>query len=234
MGLGFGLKWSGTLENTGDVDFMLVLGLFFLPVLVTTSTGVWLLEQARVMRAGNYLYHLEYYINRQLETNPVAWESWLRGEWESLSREPDGSLTQRFRDRLASPQHVYNWAFIIGYPMYFLTLTVVSLLLVYQLRTVIPGGIIIVGILGAAVISVSVTLAVAAFLQINHGIHAGTDLFPNYLLFLQDTFDKEPGVHVEHLFRLHKQELEDLPLDADTVHGQFEELIELAKEDEEG
>lgn len=234
VGLGVGLKSAEVLGDTGNISSTLSLGLFFLPVLVITSTGVWLLEQARVMRAGNYLHHLEYYINQQLETNPVAWESWLRGEWEPPNIESGAPRIQRIRGRLASPQHVYNWAFLIGYPAYFLTLTFVSMVLVYQLRAVIPGGVITVGIYGAVTMSASLALSAASFLQINHGTHDRTDSLSDYHLFLRDVFDKEPHtMQMNHLFRLYESELNDIPLETNTVHEQFQEIIALAKEGEQ-
>jgi len=45
---------------------------------VVALTSLWLIEQSRMMRAGNYLYLLEDKINNSIKWPQMTWENWLR------------------------------------------------------------------------------------------------------------------------------------------------------------
>lgn len=120
-GLQFGLKLQGK-PLSNPTLFSLLLNIIFiaLPWIVIVTAGMWLLEHCRVMRAGNYLQLLEHRINKRVPGYPLHWETWLRDPHSPSTR------WQKLRD----PHVVYDIAFTIAYPMFFLLLGVVSLALV--------------------------------------------------------------------------------------------------------
>lgn len=65
--LGFGL--------TKDVYSALIMSI---PFIVSVLTSWWLVEQSRMMRAGDFLQHLEDLINFEVGGTYVTWENWLR------------------------------------------------------------------------------------------------------------------------------------------------------------
>lgn len=67
FGLGMGL--------TETTFRLLVVGM---PPVAVALLGIWLIEQSRMMRAGDYLQFLEDKINRQVGRCCISWENWLR------------------------------------------------------------------------------------------------------------------------------------------------------------
>lgn len=57
----------------------LTLSAIIIPPAVTVLTAYWLVEQSRMMRAGDYLQLLEDEINIKAGGAPLLWENWLRG-----------------------------------------------------------------------------------------------------------------------------------------------------------
>ena len=67
--LGLGLTVAETLTFSSII----------IPPAVTILTAYWLVEQSRMMRAGNYLQLLENEINIKAGGASLLWENWLRG-----------------------------------------------------------------------------------------------------------------------------------------------------------
>jgi len=51
-----------------------------LPPFAYLTLSLWLVEMARMMRAGNYLRFLEYEINLRIKDTGLLWETWLRSQ----------------------------------------------------------------------------------------------------------------------------------------------------------
>lgn len=124
VGTVFGLTFSGALANVsrlGTGAFELVIAAV-LPIVVMAG-GIWLVEQSRVMMAGNYLQLLEYKINERTDGAPMSWENWLR-------RDPaDLPAQHRIPDDWYDPQAVYDRAYLLGYVGFFAVVGGLSLLL---------------------------------------------------------------------------------------------------------
>lgn len=80
VGIGIGVSTVAEVEGGKVPDYILSVGLGALPVIVATSTAAWLLEQARVMRAGNYLSEVEDYLKYDTDKDLIMWETWLRSD----------------------------------------------------------------------------------------------------------------------------------------------------------
>lgn len=80
VGVGVGVSTVARGEAVAVPDYVLSIGLGALPVIVATSTAAWLLEQARVMRAGNYLSEVEDFLRYDTDKELIMWETWLRSD----------------------------------------------------------------------------------------------------------------------------------------------------------
>lgn len=49
-----------------------------IPPTITVLSSLWLVEQTRMMRAGDFMQFLEHKINLELHENNLLWENWLR------------------------------------------------------------------------------------------------------------------------------------------------------------
>jgi hypothetical protein len=79
VGIVYGLQFSGVLPALSDGDPLVTqLIVASIPPIVIVSTSLWLTEQSRMMRAGDFLSFLESKINRELEGPYLTWELWLR------------------------------------------------------------------------------------------------------------------------------------------------------------
>lgn len=126
VGLVFGLVFSGTLsslETQSSISIELVIAAV-LPI-IGSAAGIWLVEQSRVMMAGNYLQILEYKINNQVGNAPMSWENWLRRDRENPPDEVGAPGDASWND----PQNVYDLAYKFGYLSFFLILGSLSVLL---------------------------------------------------------------------------------------------------------
>lgn len=54
-----------------------------IPPMAFVTLALWLIEMARMMRAGNYLRMLENRLNRELGSTGLIWENWLRSQVSS-------------------------------------------------------------------------------------------------------------------------------------------------------
>lgn len=179
VGLTVGLKYTLTSNNSSLEEAVSVL-ILFLPVLIVVSTGIWLLEQARVMQAGNYLQLLEGRINRDIGAPVISWESWLR---RSKTR---CRLHEKW---YFDSNRVYELAFIVGYPLFFLLLGTVSLLLLWTSRIGLLSseGLrvnLLLAIYSASIMVIIILFVCLAGCQISHRWHdmsEGTDQFDNWL-----------------------------------------------------
>lgn len=251
VGLGLGMRAMTAMGDEIPPMAVNALGIAILalPVLIFTSTAVWLLEQARVMRAGNYLFHLESYINDDLEgQDPMSWETWLRREQE---------YRMDFRSGLTAvaPSKVYNVAFHIGYPLYFVALAAISGILLLLFRSTIDGAVAELsaslvptfGVVGEGVVETlvalvvwgvpllgciaTVGLSVVAVTQINHERHDQSEYDDNFAAFLNDKFGS-PSAHraADVLFEEYSEEVAELELDDTDGVTAFEALLREARE----
>ncbi|MGA2122127.1 MAG: hypothetical protein ABSG49_08800 [Methanoregula sp.] len=68
-------------NNTDNYDILTSISMAFLFItapVVIFYTSLWLIEQSRMMRAGDFLELLEDEINRNLQGPYLTWENWLR------------------------------------------------------------------------------------------------------------------------------------------------------------
>jgi len=74
-----------------------------LPPVTVVLTALWIVEQSRMMRAGNYMQFLEDKINTLFDKPVITWENWLRRKvsWFSI-------------------HHIHHWAQYIGCALFFL------------------------------------------------------------------------------------------------------------------
>jgi hypothetical protein len=123
VGLVFGLAFSGALadlESQSPVAFELVVTAV-LPI-VGAAAGIWLVEQSRVMMAGNYLQLVEHKLHRRSGEVVMSWENWLR---RSDKRLPAGVGSPRDGE-WNDPQDVYDVAYRAGYLLFFVGLGLLS------------------------------------------------------------------------------------------------------------
>lgn len=121
VGAVFGFVFSGAAEEFGqqaETSFALLVAAI-LPI-ISVAAGIWLVEQSRVMMAGDYLAHLEHRIAEETDGVAVSWENWLRHEETSTS------------------QAVFDWAYRVGYILFFLGLGLLAVLL-FGIEVVSPG-----------------------------------------------------------------------------------------------
>lgn len=134
VGLVFSLVFSGVLSQLDEIPAASVEVLLgaVLPI-IAAATGIWLVEQSRVMMAGNYLYMLEHKIHRAVGGAPMSWENWLRRRESDLPEDVgmpgDGTIND--------PQDIYNLAYSFGYLFFFLGLAILTALL-YGAEVVVP------------------------------------------------------------------------------------------------
>lgn len=126
VGLVFGLVFSGaldTLQSQAPGSLVLVIAAV-LPI-IGSASGIWLVEQSRVMMAGNYVQLLEYKIHDRTGHAPMSWENWLRRDADDLPNEVGAPGDGNWND----PQDAYNIAYKYGYLAFFFILGVLSILL---------------------------------------------------------------------------------------------------------
>lgn len=115
IGVLFGLQLTGiTSKITGGESLLRFLSAAT-PIIIIISTGVWIVEQTRMMRAGEHLKELEERINDELSdgsnTACLSWESDLR------TKSMSGSKWEKY--------HV--WAHYLGPVGFFLLLGFISI-----------------------------------------------------------------------------------------------------------
>lgn len=110
VGIVYGLQFSGVLQQLQTNDPLVTrLIVASIPPIIIVSTSLWLVEQTRMMRAGDYLSFLETKINDELGDSYLTWELWLR----------TGNTPQVHR--------IHDWAQLFGYLGFFYVLGVFGL-----------------------------------------------------------------------------------------------------------
>lgn len=223
VGLVFGLEFSGTLSEFASATpttFRLVVGAI-LPIVVV-APGIWLVEQSRVMMAGNYLQLLEHKIHDETDHAPVAWENWLR--WDG------GEVTVTGR---LDAQAIYSRGYFLGYLGFFAIVGVLTLGL-FATRVVWTGG-------GTALGALSRNPLAATYLLLWSAFLAGTLYYASQVVrhsghaievdtldaFERRTFERR--VFLEDAFEAAGDRVDELGLDGDDYGEQFEQLVALAE-----
>lgn len=224
VGLVFGLEFSGTLSEFASATpatFRLVLGAI-LPIVVV-APGIWLVEQSRVMMAGNYLQLLEHKIHDEVGNAPVAWENWLRWDAEQVT------VAGRF-----DAQSIYSRGYFLGYVGFFAIVGLLALGL-FATRVVWIGD----GEGGLAALSRN-PLA-AAYLLLWAAFLAGTLYYASQVIRHSghaiavdtlDTFERanfDRRTFLADAFEEVDDRVVELGLDGDSYAEQFEELVSLAE-----
>lgn len=125
LGLGLG----------GEEIFKVLIGAN--PPIIVVLTSLWIVEQSRMMRAGNYLQFLEDKINYEMGTVCISWENWLRREEKRLrpeERREENWLRRKVGqlfDRL-SIHKIHHYAQYIGCVSLFYGIGIISLYLFYE------------------------------------------------------------------------------------------------------
>lgn len=78
VGIVYGLQFSGVLPELATEQPMFKLIIASIPPIIMITIALWVVEQTRMMRAGEYLHFLETKLNRELGEVCLSWEGWLR------------------------------------------------------------------------------------------------------------------------------------------------------------
>lgn len=78
VGIVYGLQFSGVLPELATEQPMFKLIIASIPPIIMVSMSLWVVEQTRMMRAGEYLHFLETKLNLELGEVCLSWEGWLR------------------------------------------------------------------------------------------------------------------------------------------------------------
>ncbi|OGF57588.1 MAG: hypothetical protein A2Z21_06135 [Candidatus Fraserbacteria bacterium RBG_16_55_9] len=132
----------------------LVQGVIFIgiPPVFIVLTSLWVIEQSRMMRAGNYLQCLEVLINRELGKPHLFWENWLR----------------QSRPRISAYHYLAQTIGVFGILIVMDIIGIVGML--WTSDRILPGqiGITLFTILAVIYISTSIFVIVLVFLTLVH------------------------------------------------------------------
>lgn len=107
------------LKTVGEYERILRVLVAALPIIMTVLTAIWVAEQSRIMRAGDYLHCLEIKLNNEFGDKYLLWENWLRS----------GEVSRN--------HNTHNFALLVGYVGFFGILGYLSLQLYLE---VLPHG----------------------------------------------------------------------------------------------
>jgi hypothetical protein len=254
VGLVFSLVFSGVLAQSevlpgGSVE--LLLGAV-VPI-VAAAAGIWLVEQSRVMMAGNYLYLLEHKIHDAVGGAPMSWENWLRRHPEHV---PDG-VSMAGDGEWNDPQDIYNLAYKWGYVLFFVILAVFATML-YFVEVVAPDLGDLSGLTPLDVVQIAwgIFLFLPIYFMVRYGrniiyhdAHSltaegaagsegsggtaddtdGRPIYPVIRDWEQQAFDFEAAESeptLADVFEEHEQRVDALDLESEGYASQFEELLD--------
>lgn len=229
VGLVFGLVFSGALaalEQQRPAAFELLIAAV-LPI-IGAAAGIWLVEQSRVMMAGNYLQLLEYKIHDRTGNVPMSWENWLRREPENLPDDAGAPGDGEWND----PQDVYDVAYRVGYLLFFTSLGLLSCLL-YVSEIVLRDGVLsgpwslldVIKLLWPVFwVLMFLTVAVYARRVLFHS----TQTMDGSVLAEWEGATFRRDRLLSEAFEDHSGTVESIEFEADTPVARFEELLERA------